>query len=283
MCGFPPSSFGNGGPAFCGIVVRGGRGGNRPGTHEPQSWDLVGRNAGRIPVWSRLPSFLVWRLGILGGGWGRREAKERMLRQRKRSVEARRAPRAAVSPCHSVTRADPVPAGEASLHPSASFPRGGCRAQRRRSERAVKGERGRHALALEIRLRWWFYTLPRGCSSPQRLRNQADNPSRGRPPRVCSPHDVRPSRQWPSTRVSGAPGRTMAACGDICPQLGPGAAIVPSLACAGWFRSPRSERASARPAVTEDQGRRGGSGECPGAAEPGARARWGRARTHRYT
>lgn len=168
-------------------------------------------------------------------------------------------------------------------HPPASFPRGGCRAQRRCSERAVKGERGCHALALEIRLHWWFYTLPRGCSSPRRPRNQADNPSRGRPPRVCSPHDVRPSRQWPGAGLSGAPGRTMAARGDICPQLGPGAAIVPSLACVGWFGSPRSERASAQPAVTEDQGRRGGSGECPGAAEPGARARWGRARTRRYT
>lgn len=82
-----------------------------------------GRNAGRIPVWSSLPSFRVWRLGIFGGERGRREAKERMLRQRKRSVEAQRAPRAAVSPCHSVTRADPVPAGEASLHPRL-FPKG---------------------------------------------------------------------------------------------------------------------------------------------------------------
>lgn len=34
-----------------------------------------------------------------------------------------------------------------------------------------------------------------------RPRNQADNPSRGRPPRVCSPHDVRPGGQWPGARV----------------------------------------------------------------------------------
>lgn len=33
----------------------------------------------------------------------------------------------------------------------------------------------------------------------QEARNQADNPSRGRPPGVCSPHDVRPNGQWRGT------------------------------------------------------------------------------------
>lgn len=153
---------------------------------------------------------------------------------------------AAVSPRQSVTRADPVPAGEASLHPD-SLLRGGCGAQRRRSHRVVEGERGCHALAPEIRLHSWFSALPRGCSSPRRPRNQADYPSRGRPPRVCSPHDVRPSGQWRGVMVRGVPGRTMDAGGDMCPQLGPGAAIVPSPA--RWFGSARPERAPTRPAI----------------------------------
>lgn len=195
-----------------------------------------------------------------------------MLRQRKRSMEGLRAPYAAVSPRQPVTRVDPVPAGEASLHPD-SLLRGGCGAQRRRSQRVVEGERGCHALAPEIRLHSWFSARPRGCSSPRRPRNQADNPSCGRPPRVCSPHDVRPSGQWRGAMVRGVPGRTMDARGDMCPQLGPGAAIVPSPAQSGGSGLHARSAPPCGPLSRGDQGRRGGSGDCPG-----ARARRGRVR-----
>jgi len=195
-CGVPPRGSGNGGPDVRSIVRRGRRGGSRPGAHEPGLGIFEGRTQGGPQNGrSGQPSCRVWRRGICGGRWGRRAEKQRMLRQRKRRVEVLRAPRAAVCPCRSVTRADPVPAGEAFCTPALP-PRGGGRAQRRRSERSVKAERGCCALAPEIRFHWWFSALPRACSSPTRPRNQADNPSPGRPPRVCSPHDVRPSDQW---------------------------------------------------------------------------------------
>lgn len=195
-CGVPPRGSGNGGPDVRSIVRRGRRGGSRPGAHEPGLGIFEGRTQGGPQNGrSGQPSCRVWRRGICGGRWGRRAEKQRMLRQRKRRLEVLRAPRAAVCPCRSVTRADPVPAGEAFCTPALP-PRGGGRAQRRRSERSVKAERGCCALAPEIRFHWWFSALPRACSSPTRPRNQADNPSPGRPPRVCSPHDVRPSDQW---------------------------------------------------------------------------------------
>lgn len=39
---------------------------------------------------------------------------------------------------------------------------------------------------------------------PQAACNQADNPSCGRPPGVCSPHDVKPNGQWRGTGGLGA-------------------------------------------------------------------------------
>lgn len=183
-CEVPSGGSRNGGPAVRGIAGRWERGGNRPGTHDPRTRDPSGRNAGRTQSG---PGRLA--LGWEGQGSAGRVGEaggERTLGQRKRSTEAQRAPCAAVSPRHWVTRADPVPAGEASLQ-AVSLPRGGFREQRRRCKRGMEAERGCHALAPEIRLRRWFSALPRGCISPQRPRNQADNPSRGRPPRVCNP------------------------------------------------------------------------------------------------
>lgn len=199
MCGFPPSSFGNGGPAVCGIVVRGGRGGNGPGTREPQTLDLVGRNAGRIPGWSGLPGFRVRRLGILAAGRGRREAKERVLRQRKRSVEARRAPRAAVSPCHSVTRADLAPAGEASLtaSPLRLFPRGLRSSAAATQRTGCEAGEGLPCPCSRNSTSWCFYTLPRGCSSAGGSATR----------RITLPEAARPEFAAPMTSAPAANGR----------------------------------------------------------------------------
>lgn len=150
------------------------------GTYDPGTRDLSGRNAG----WTQTgPARLA--LGWEGQGTAGRVGEAGGARENAEPAEAQDGG-AAVSPRHRVTRADPVPAGEASLH-AVSLPKGGYREQRRRGTRGVEVERGCHALAPEMRLRRWFSALPRGCSSPQRPRNQADNPSRGRPPRVCNP------------------------------------------------------------------------------------------------
>lgn len=187
----------------------------------------------------------------------------------------RRAPCAAVSFRHSVTPADPRArwGGLPPAPPPDSLPRGGWGAQRRRNERDVERERGCHAPAPEIRLPARFSALPRGCSSPRRTRNQADHPSRRRPPRACSPHDVRPSGQWRGATVrAGVPGRTMAERGDICPQLRPGAAIVPPPVPAPGGSGLHARSTPPRGPGSEVAGWI--SGDCPG-----ARARRGRART----
>lgn len=97
------------------------------GLHEPGLGIFEGRTQGGPQNGrSAQPSCRVWRRGILRGQVGRRAEKQRMLRQRKRRVEVLRAPRAAACP-RSVTRADPVPAGEAFCTPP--FPQGNERSR----------------------------------------------------------------------------------------------------------------------------------------------------------
>lgn len=237
-----------------------GQRGDRPGTHESRTWDLSGRNARQTSVWAGRPRFQMRRPGICGGGWGRREARERMLRQRKRSVDALRAC-AAVSPCHPVTRADPVPAEEASLHPA-------CLPERRRSERGVEGKRGCHPLAPEIWLHRWFSALRRGCSSPHSprppsARNQADTLPAAARPGFAAPMTL---GRWPMVGRAGA-GRGVRAAqwprGDIRPLLGFGSAIV---------SAPTGGSGPHAAHFPGDQGRGVAAGAAPGAAEPEARA-----------
>lgn len=93
--GSSPRSWGNGGPAIGGTI---GRGGEWEYVRHPRILDSRSfrGNAGEPHAG---PGCLACGLEARDvRGEGRREPKERMLRQRKRSVEARRAPCAAVSP-----------------------------------------------------------------------------------------------------------------------------------------------------------------------------------------
>lgn len=279
-CGVPPRGSGNGGPDVCSIVRRGRRGGSRPRAHEPGLGIFEGRTQGGPQNGrSGQPSCRVWRRGICGGRWGRRAEKQRMLRQRKRCVEVLRAPCAAVCPCRSVTRADPVPAGEAFCTPALP-PRGGGRAQRRCSERSVKAERG---AAVPLLQKFGFtggFPPSRAPAAPPRgpATRRITLPPAARPEFTARMTSGPATNGWRGGAGSSGPhnGRARGHMSPIrarrrhCPLTRP----------RPWLGSPCSKRAPKRPAVSGDQGRRGGLGTVR--ARPGRkRVRGGGARTCR--
>jgi hypothetical protein len=99
------------------------------------------------------------------GGGGKQEIKERMLRQRKRSVEALRAPCAAVSPATRSPRLTPCPL-EGPPRPPPRF--GGADVERSGvAVSVVCRMRGAcHAPAPEIRLHWWFPPFRAAAAPP---------------------------------------------------------------------------------------------------------------------
>lgn len=166
--------------------------------------------------WAGRPRFQMRRPGICGGGWGRREARERMLRQRKSSVDALRRP---VPQCLPATRSPgltPCPLERPPSTPPVS-PSGG----------AARGLWKGRGAAMPLLIGGF---PPFGAAAahptppvPPRPRNQADTLPAAARPGFAAP------MTWPMVGREGA-GRGVRTAqwprGDICPLSGFGAAIV---------------------------------------------------------
>ncbi|XP_062935372.1 collagen alpha-1(I) chain-like [Cynocephalus volans] len=270
--GGPPRCSGSGCPAAGGIAARVGRGGTGLGPRAPHSGafgEVREAGSGRLGP------------ACLAGGLEARDLRRRVgeAGDEGASAEAAKAQcgRAACAlcrsvSCHSVTRADPVPAGGASPPPplsrGADAERSGVTASRLWRGSGTAMPLLQTSVSLEVFRPSARLQLPPGGSATRRT----TLPAAARPECAAAMTSGPAANGW-----ARGPRPHNAARGRICPQLRPGAAIVPSSAPARSFGSPCCKRAPTRPAVVGDQGRRVGPGEGRGAAEPAARTKRGRA------